>query len=360
MLLRQAVDLFLDGHRHAERRFAQAAEAAGPAADPTVAAIRVMLAIRAGRLSEAEALAGERRDRARSAGDPEADAVHGEQIAAIRWFQGRITEIWPSFGRDADRCAPPRSTARVGVLFLMVEAAAHRDDATACARAYDELLPHAGRPAIAGPALLCLGAVQHALGVAALTSGRADLAVAHLRAAVEENLALRHWPALVLSRFRYAQALTRRGLGPDARLAAEVLATARREAGELGMPHPAYAGEAPPRSAVATCDRTGGQWRLRYGRRTVLAPDSVGMSHLAVLLAHPGRPVAAADLVAGVRAVRVRGAGGADPLDRERARLAAGKAIRRAIAAITRLDPRVGAHLEECVRPGTRCAYLPR
>jgi len=72
--------------------------------------------------------------------------------------------------------------------------------------------------------IICFGSVQHALGVASLTSGHMDQAIDHLRTAVQHNLALAHWPAVVASRRRLAQAYQRRGQqgyppgpGPDHR-----------------------------------------------------------------------------------------------------------------------------------------------
>jgi hypothetical protein len=241
----------------------------------------------------------------------------------------------------------PRSRIAPAVLYALAEKAGPAEDAATAERVYELLQPYAGRPLVVGPGVVCFGSVQHPLGVAALTVGRVDRAVRHFRAAVGENLALHHWPALALSRFRLAQALTRRGSPNDLRVAAEVRATARDETDRLGLPSPAYAGERPGRPAVATCASTGTGWLLRYGQRSVLVPDSVGMSCLAVLLTGPGRMVPAVDLVVG------------RTVDPERARLSVGKAIRRAIAAVARLEPRTGAHLEECVRTGGRCGYLP-
>jgi hypothetical protein len=58
----------------------------------------------------------------------------------------------------------------------------------------------------------CFGSAHQCLGVASLTSGQLDRAVDHLRAAVQHNLALAHWPAVVTSRQPLAQAYAlRRG-----------------------------------------------------------------------------------------------------------------------------------------------------
>jgi hypothetical protein len=47
------------------------------------------------------------------------------------------------------------------------------------------------------------------------------------------------------------------------------------------------------------------------------------------------------------------------PDEGERARVSAGKAIRRALARITTADPVIGEHLRQSVRTGTRCSYWP-
>jgi hypothetical protein len=43
----------------------------------------------------------------------------------------------------------------------------------------------------------------------------------------------------------------------------------------------------------------------------------------------------------------------------ERARVAVGKAIRRALARITEADPILGDHLRQTVHTGVRCSYWP-
>jgi hypothetical protein len=172
--------------------------------------------------------------------------------------------------------------------------------------------------------------------------------------------------------------------------------------------------------AVATCARAGRHWRISLGARTVLVKHSIGMAHLAVLLANANVEIGAADLAAGVGSLRARIDMPAQPiLDRsaitryrqrlaqlrteidgyeaagrperaararaerdwllaelgagtglggrarsfsdsaEHARIAVGKAIRRAIDRITEADRLVGEHLRRTVNTGMRCAYLP-
>ena len=47
------------------------------------------------------------------------------------------------------------------------------------------------------------------------------------------------------------------------------------------------------------------------------------------------------------------------PGDPERARVAVGKAIRRALTKITAADAAIGEHLRQAIRTGARCSYWP-
>jgi hypothetical protein len=164
--------------------------------------------------------------------------------------------------------------------------------------------------------------------------------------------------------------------------------------------------------------RDGGMWTLEYAGTTVRLRDAKGLSDLAVLLANPGRAVAAADLVAAADAgtIRAHVALGADDLldetarrryrDRlreldeeldsagparadkaraerdalvaelaaaaglggrtrrlgdqsERARKAVTARIRDSIDRIGRVHPALGEHLSASVTTGTWCAYSP-
>jgi hypothetical protein len=152
----------------------------------------------------------------------------------------------------------------------------------------------------------------------------------------------------------------------------------------------------------------------------VLIADSIGMIHLAVLIANPRQEVRAADLVAGLAALgparadsgpaqpvldqeaiaeyrsrlsrldaelgpresgdvhaaaaraerdwllaQLAGAAGLGgrtrsfPDQEERARVAVGKAIRRAITRVTEADAVIGEHLRQAVHTGVRCSYWP-
>src|SRR6202012_2534715 len=173
------------------------------------------------------------------------------QLVTIRWYQGRLTELLPMLddlvhspvlsavdnsavaalavaaalsgdrpraasalaalcGRDL--AALPSSSSWLVTMNGVVEAAYLLADADVAARAYELLRPHAQLPMVGSLGITCFGSTQHALGVASLTSGHLDRAVEHLRAAVQHNLALAHWPAMLASRRRLAEAYGRRGL----------------------------------------------------------------------------------------------------------------------------------------------------
>ncbi len=171
--------------------------------------------------------------------------------------------------------------------------------------------------------------------------------------------------------------------------------------------------------AVA-CERRGQHWRIEMDRHGTTVEHSVGMVYLAQLIANPTQEIRAVDLAAGPgqrdgiaaaagqpllddvarrayrrrladldeeieehearhdleRAARVRlerdwliseltaaaGLGGRArqfPADEERARIAVGKAIRRALDRIAAADEVIGAHLRASVHTGRRCSYWP-
>jgi DNA-binding SARP family transcriptional activator len=284
-MLWATVDLFLDGDPHAERSLGQLRETLEPeehlAIGYVVRAMAVMLAIRAGDLGRAEELAA---DCARSGGicgDADAEGWYRGQLLAIRWFQGRAGEALPTVrsqqhstdlsrlddslvaalavtaASGGDRLLAAGALARLGrgdlrrvrsssvwlvTICGAIEAAALLGDADTCAAAYDLLLPHARLPVMASLAMACFGSAEQALGVAALTMGRLDPAVQHLRGAVRANLALGHWPAHALSRHRLADALTARGGPGDHDAAATERAVAESEATRLAMVLPPAGG----------------------------------------------------------------------------------------------------------------------
>jgi hypothetical protein len=465
-LLWQTVDAYAEGDPHAGRFLGelrgQLAERDHLAAGFVVSAIDVMLAIRAGQLDEAESLVTSCAKSGAAAGDVDQDWWSAAQLVTIRWYQGRLVELLPMLqqrvhspalsaidnsaaaalavaaalsgdqrtaasalaalsGRDLGNL--PRSSSWLVTMNGIVEAAYLLADAEAAAQAYQLLSPHTDLPIVGSLGVTCFGSAHQALGVASLTCRQPDQAIDHLHAATRYNLALGHWPALVASRRRLAQAYALRGSPGDADAARRELDTATAEATALGLPIPDYPGSGSA-SPVAQCHRAGRKWRLAVRNRAVVVEDSIGMVYLAVLIANPGQEIRAAELAAGLaalgsaagdggagrvqpvldheamseyrnrlkrldaelreletdddgeRAARVRaerdwlvaqlasvtGLGGRPrsfPDDGERARVAVSKAIRRAIGRITAADPVIGEHLRQTVRTGMRCSYWP-
>ena len=466
-LLWQTADAYCEGDPHAGRLLGELKDHLRPrrhlAVGFVVSAIDVMLAIRAGRFGEAEALAAVCARNGAAAGDVDHEWWSGAQLVTIRWYQGRLAELLPmlhdrvhspvlsavdnsavaalavaaALSGDRPQAASslaalcgsdlaglPRSSSWLVTMNGIVEAAYLLEEADVATRAYELLRPYADLPMIGSLGITCFGSAQHALGVAALTSGQLDLAIEHLHAAVQHNLALPHWPALVASRQRLAQAYALRGWPQDAGAARRELDAATSEATAVGLPVPDQPVSGLS-AALAECHRAGRKWRLALRNRSVLVEDSIGMVHLAVLIANPRQEILAADLVAGLAGLSgaTGDVGAAHPvLDHEaiaeyrnrlkrldaeigqlesdddpsraswlgqaraerdwlvaqlssaagfagrtrsfpdqpeRARVAVGKAIRRALARVTEADAVIGEHLRQTVRTGVRCSYWP-
>ncbi len=503
-LLWQTVDSYSQGDPHAGRHLGELRDHLKQqnhlAVAFVVSAIDVMLAIRAGQFDEAEALVRSCAANGAAAGDIDHEWWSGAQLVTIRWYQGRLGELLPSLqdqvnspdlsavdnsavaalavaaalGGDlqtassslgamcgADLARLPRSSSWLVTMDGIVEAAYLLGRAGVAEQAYELLRPYAGLPMIGSLGVTCFGSAHHALGVASLTSRHLDRAVDHLTAAIQHNLALAHWPAVVASRQRLAQACRLRGQPGDAEAARGELATAASEAAARGIPvphGPADAPEAgtaagpatgtamgpakgparnpapgpthstqvttargPAHGPVAECRRVGRKWRLTWQDRDLLVEDSIGMAHLSVLIANPRQEIPAADLAAGLAALRsasdgvsaqpvldeaaiseyrnrlkrldaeidrlepdaapdqdaaaqaerdwliaqLAGAAGfggrirSFPDQGERARVAVGKAIRRALARIAEADEALGGHLRQTVHTGVRCSYWP-
>ncbi|MDP9799724.1 hypothetical protein J2S43_008236 [Catenuloplanes nepalensis] len=318
-------------------------------------------------------------------------------------------------GTGLDRL--PRSSTWLATLFGVVECAYVLAEADVAATAYELLSPFARLPATASLGVVCFGSVEHALGMAMLTVGDLDRAVGHLRAAVPANLALGHRPAATLSRSRLAQALARRSTPGDAAEAQREATTAVGEAAALAMVLPESPAMPPAvRASPLTARRPGRLWQIELGLRSAWVEHSLGMLYLSELLANPGREISAAELAAGRADHAVTDAGSRQPVlddtaireyrrrltalqeeiadsdgqprgdrarderdwllaelstatglsgrirrfagNEERARIAVGKAIRRAVERVTAADPVIGAHLRATVSTGIRCCYL--
>jgi hypothetical protein len=179
------------------------------------------------------------------------------------------------------------------------ELAAAVADRPRCAALYDQLRPRAEEFAVVGAAVFTTGPVALQLGLLAAVLGRPDEAVAHLEDAARRSERL--GAALFTARARAERARIMAARGHDA--------ATGQGTGTGGN----------------VFRRDGDVWTLAFGGRTTALKDAKGLRDLAVLLAAPGREVAAADLAAGAdgsQAAAAISALGADPVLDDRARAA--------------------------------------
>lgn len=462
-LLWRTVDLFLAGDRRAGRSLRelqdQLAADRCDALRYVAAAIEVMITLRNGDLDAAEAEAERCYQLGVEVGDADALGWFGAQLVALRWLQGRGDELLPMLvdldqsttvaegnegftaaiaslaaaaGDEAmarraltrlrlgglDRLAP--SSSWLATVTGAVEAAYLLGDTEVAATAYPLLLPFADHPVMASLAVACYGSAQRPLGLAAATLGDLDLAVAHLEAAVEADLALGNEPCRTISRASLADTLDRRGRDDDAARARILRDGAIADATRLGMTLRAerWAAQAPSgRRLRLTCTRQGQLWTIEDGERLAVVPDCVGMDYLSRLIASPDIAVPAVELAGaqGVFAARQsrqplldvtareqyrqraeelkadiddaercadlgRAAGARDELEvlvaelehatglagrqrvftdtPERARTSVRKALRRALNAVAAADEELAHQLETRLITGTRCTFV--
>jgi hypothetical protein len=332
----RTVDLFMQGDRYAGRSLRELRDRVE--AEPAgcivylVDALDVMLAIRAGRLSEAEDQAERCLELGTRVGDADALGWYGAHVVAIRWYQGRTDEILPlivdltssptmAASNDAFTAALAVAAAAAGrseeargalerlregglhslrssstwlvTLFGVVEAADLLGDVDAAREAYDLVAPFADWPVMPSLGISCFGSVHRSLGLAAGLVGDLDLAASHLEAALAADLRVGNRPSAVLVARRLIDVLRRRGRGSDIERAAELERSATEQGRQMGM------APAPNGTVAIECARRGREWRVQVGNRSVIVPHSVGMAYLAQLISQPGVEMAAARLAGG-------------------------------------------------------------
>lgn len=353
----RTVDLFLAGDRGATRCLNELRERLEidrcDALSYLVAALDTMLATRAGRLLEAERLADDCHQLGLAVGDRDADGWYGAQLVAIRWLQGRGTELLPRLRdmvssptvaeqrpgfvaavavlgatsgavtdartalaslRSGGLRAVPSSSIWLATMLGVCEAAHTLGDVAAAAEAYELLAPYAELPIMASLGVACYGSAHRPLGLAAWTMGRLDAAVAHLEAAIAAELAIANIPRHAVDLAALADALDKRGGPGDADRATEIRRAAIEEARRTGMSLRADRWEQLIAVPAVTCRRDGRVWQVRLGERAVAVPHSVGMGYLAHLIEHAGVEVAAVELASGY-AVSCRGSSPEPVLD---------------------------------------------
>lgn len=406
-----------------------------------------------GRLDEAAARAEAAHARGAAVGDADADTWHAAQLLAIHWFRGRPADMLAVCEEFIDavdvaepagagfvaaggvaaaelgqetlaraclaqlraRCgAVPMSGSWLAALFGIGEIAYALGDVEVAAEVAEAVTPYASLPVIVSNGAVSFGSASRTLGLAAATLGRWDDAVDFLSQALQDDLATGTLVTRPDTQWRLADVLAERGAPGDLEQAAALRETAMAHAEEMGLSGRLQAWRKRWRPGEVSLSRQGEMWRLALGARQVTVPASVGMGHLAELMANPGVDIPAADLVSryGVREARAEGvlddralrayrarvdelrerleaadaagdstagARAQDELDalttelarstglrggarsfadaNERARVAVHRAIQRALAAIDRADPQIGRVVRARVTTGVRCRY---
>jgi AAA ATPase domain len=313
----------------------------------------------------------------------------------------------------------PRDFVWVMFLALLSMVCVRLGDRPRARLLYDLLLPSAETNVrVTRIGIGCAGSAHHYLGLLCATLGRWDEAVRRFDAAGALHRRMASPVLLVTSQHELGRALLARDGAGDAERGRAELAAARRLAAAIGVRLGADE-PAPPEASRVELRREGDSWAVVRAGRSFRLRDSVGLRHLARLLAEPGRERHALDLagpggsiprdtgagsgllddrarseyrerlreLAGEieeaeswgdpeRAASARrevdllteqlaaavGLGGRDrggASSAERARVTVTKAIRAAQHRIAREDADLGAHLAVSLRTGTFCVYRP-
>jgi hypothetical protein len=347
----RTVDLFLAGDRRATRSLEELRGRLEldrcDSLRYLVAALDVTLAIRAGRLGEAERLADECYQLGLDVGDADAFGWYGGQLVAIRWLQGRGAELLELVGDLVQSPTVPEPCS--GFVAAVAALAASAGDLTSsraaleclrsgglhtvppssiwsatmlgvCEAAYELLVPFAASPIMASLGVACFGSSHRPLGLAALAMGDLDGAIAHLESAVVADLAIGSGPWHAMDLAALADALDCRDGPGDRGRATEARQAAIDEARRSEMSGRAAEWE---RRLVAddggaalpvVLGRDGRVWQIRIGERAAVVPHTVGMEYLTRLVEHAGVGIAAIELASG-HAMSCRGSSPEPVLD---------------------------------------------
>lgn len=331
-MVRAALVLFLAADLRAERSPRELSDQPATGdhliAGSLTETIGVMLAIRSGRPADAETLPAACVVRGQAAGNLDAIGWYGTQTAAIRWYQGRLGELVnsPVLGT----VDPGGKAARAELVLAEQEAAE----------------PGMVLPEISTP--------RRSDGPAALTCRRDgrqwELSLGTRTTLVDDSVGMRSLATLIAGPGREIRAID---------LAASP-APHDEPARDGGAPsdQPVPSGQPVLDDRPVLDDQAGDTYRehLLLLQAEIADLESAGaVERAAACRAERDRLVIelAAALRLGARTHRL-----AD--DQERARVAVGKAIRRALVRITAADPVIGDELRATVHTGVYCAYRPR
>ena len=154
-------------------------------------------------------------------------------ICAELGLHAEAREIFERFvGRQC--CGIPRDDMYVTCLVFCAETCFALADAAQADSLYRLLRPYE-RQTANHPTAVCFGAVDHYLALLAWTANSPDLARAHFDAALALNRAIRAWPSLARTQFRYGSFLMNQEPDAERRLGLQQLREAELLARRLGM-----------------------------------------------------------------------------------------------------------------------------
>jgi hypothetical protein len=318
-------------------------------ADGFVYLQRARHAIIEGHYAEAERLNAEAAKVALQVRDTNMQFLTQNQMAGLRWAQGRLDELedevrnttatdttpaWLAglayvscaVGKEADgrrvfeRMAVndfgdlPRYNAWLVAIALLAETSIMLGDTRRAKTLYELLDPFADRILITSQAIYA-GPVARFLGILAAALGEWDTATGHFAAARETAVRMNSPPVVMRVALDEAEMLAKRARPGDHDRAFTLLEEAQPIAAELGVERiagrieelrrelggkagaPAPEVVAAPDTDFAQLRREGDVWAFEYGPRSIAVRDSKGVRHIAFLLANPGLEVHALELV---------------------------------------------------------------
>jgi DNA-binding CsgD family transcriptional regulator/tetratricopeptide (TPR) repeat protein len=232
-------------------------------------AYRVTLALLRGEWTDLEARIQELLEIGTKTRRDDADGVYGAQMFALNRDLGRLHNLvpmikelaaaptmrmWPPglmlicaeigllaeargiFERLVERecCAIRRDDMYTTCLVFCAETCCALGDARVAESLYRLLRPYAGQT-VNHPTAVCFGATELYLGMLACAVDWPDLARGHFDQALTRNRAMRAWPSLARTQFRYGAFLVAREADNDRRLGLQQLREAEQLARRLGM-----------------------------------------------------------------------------------------------------------------------------
>lgn len=301
LLLRATARLELSdpGGYHDLTEYCRQGEQSGRAHDRWQAlSRRATLALIEGDISAAADLSGQAARWGESIGEPDWPSVADGQLwECLRFTTGRrryadlghhgpILASWPpwpalgladdgerdqaegllaGFDLDADFRPGPRSNPQPWSMAIVGEAVAAAGTTAQREEMYRRLLPLAGFHVVTGGCASYSGAFDHYLGLLAGALGHLDAAAGHFSDAIamQQRIGAAAWTALTR---RHLAQIDEAGAGPDR----------------------------PP-----ALRHLGDTWEVSYAGRLTHLPDLKGLHDLATLIANPGHPVHAAQLLTG-------------------------------------------------------------